>query len=215
MENKEIDFNEVKMRLKNGIYYILTALLSVVSIIVFPMLDNSNLTFTDTFPTTATGWTLWIIEKFIIIVMNILILNNFVAQAKQNIREHPNYIEANKILDKYKPKGYKPKSPHQYMSKLYLSKGGLLVVTTIASLLTIGEAVVNYNYMLLIATVVTIVFAIVFGVVSMKNTEVYWTSEYLDYARSVEYNKNKIEEKEIKKCLRLMEKNLETLKNKS
>lgn len=55
MEDKEINFQEIKNKLKNGIYYILTALLSIVSIIVFPMLDNSKLTFKDTFPTTPTG----------------------------------------------------------------------------------------------------------------------------------------------------------------
>ena len=214
-ENNEFDINEIKMKMKNGIYYILTALLSIVSIIVFPMLDNSNLTFKDTFPTTATGWTLWIIERVLIIVMNLLILNNFVLQARRNIKDNDNYIQANKILDKYKPKGYKPQSPSQYMSRMYLKKGGSLIITAAASLITIGEAAVNYNYLLLIATVVTIVFAIVFGVVAMHNTEMYWTTEYLDYAHMIEYNRNKIEEKEIKQCLQSMEYNIETCKSKS
>ena len=214
-ENNEFDINEIKMKMKNGIYYILTALLSIVSIIVFPMLDNSNLTFKDTFPTTATGWTLWIIERVLIIVMNLLILNNFVLQARRNIKDNDNYIQANKILDKYKPKGYKPQSPSQYMSRMYLKKGGSLIITAAASLITIGEAAVNYNYLLLIATVVTIVFAIVFGVVAMHNTEMYWTTEYLDYAHMIEDNRNKIEEKEIKQCLQSMECNIETCKSKS
>ena len=214
-ENNEFDINEIKMKMKNGIYYILTALLSIVSIIVFPMLDNSNLTFKDTFPTTATGWTLWIIERVLIIVMNLLILNNFVLQARRNIKDNDNYIQANKILDKYKPKGYKPQSPSQYMSRMYLKKGGSLIITAAASLITIGEAAVNYNYLLLIATVVTIVFAIVFGVVAMHNTEMYWTTEYLDYAHMIEDNRNKIEEKEIKQCLHSMECNIETYKSKS
>ena len=214
-ENNEFDINEIKMKMKNGIYYILTALLSIVSIIVFPMLDNSNLTFKDTFPTTATGWTLWIIERVLIIVMNLLILNNFVLQARRNIKDNDNYIQANKILDKYKPKGYKPQSPSQYMSRMYLKKGGSLIITAAASLITIGEAAVNYNYLLLIATVVTIVFAIVFGVVAMHNTEMYWTTEYLDYAHMIEDNRNKIEEKEIKQGLQSMECNIETDKSKS
>ena len=214
-ENNEFDINEIKMKMKNGIYYILTALLSIVSIIVFPMLDNSNLTFKDTFPTTATGWTLWVIERVLIIVMKLLILNNFVLQARRNIKDNDNYIQANKILDKYKPKGYKPQSPSQYMSRMYLKKGGSLIITAAASLITIGEAAVNYNYLLLIATVVTIVFAIVFGVVAMHNTEMYWTTEYLDYAHMIEDNRNKIEEKEIKQCLHSMECNIETYKSKS
>lgn len=214
-EDKEFNISEIKMKMKNGIYYILTAMLSTVAIIVFPMLDNSHLTFKDTFPTTITGWTLWIIERVLIIVMNLLILSNFILQARQNIKDNDNYIEANKILERYKPKNYKPKSPAQYMSQMYLKKGTSLVVTTAASLITIGEAVVSYNYLLLIATVVTIVFAIVFGVVAMKNTEMYWTTEFLDYAHMMEDNKNKIEEKEINQCLQSMECNIETYKSKS
>ena len=147
--------------------------------------------------------------------MNLLILNNFVLQARRNIKDNDNYIQANKILDKYKPKGYKPQSPSQYMSRMYLKKGGSLIITAAASLITIGEAAVNYNYLLLIATVVTIVFAIVFGVVAMHNTEMYWTTEYLDYAHMIEDNRNKIEEKEIKQCLQSMECNIETCKSKS
>ena len=195
-ENNEFDINEIKMKMKNGIYYILTALLSIVSIIVFPMLDNSNLTFKDTFPTTATGWTLWIIERVLIIVMNLLILNNFVLQARRNINAGAVRIDGVK------------------MSRMYLKKGGSLIITAAASLITIGEAAVNYNYLLLIATVVTIVFAIVFGVVAMHNTEMYWTTEYLDYAHMIEDNRNKIEEKEIKQCLQSMECNIETYKSK-
>ena len=97
---------------------------------------------------------------------------------------------------------------------LFRSKGSSLIITTLASLITIGEATINYNYLLLIATVVTIVFAIVFGVVAMKNTEMYWTTEYLDYAHMIEDNRNKIEEKEIKQCLQSMECNIETYKSK-
>ena len=78
---------------------------------------------------------------------------------------------------------------------MYLHKSITLTISTLASLIAIGEAAINYNYLLLIATAVTLIIAITFGYISMKATEEYWTSEYLDYAIMVE-------EKENKECLK-------------
>lgn len=214
MNEQEFDINAIKLKLKNGIYYILTAILSATAIIVFPLLDNSNISFKDAFPTTPEGWTFWIIERTLIIFMNIMILKNFVLQAKKNIANHPNYIEANEILKKNTPRNYKPKSPSSYLSKIFITKGSSLIITSSASLIAIGEATINYNYLLLLATIVTLVFSISFGIISMKNTEAYWTGEYLDYAKEVRENNNKITKKEVNECLKSITKNLETYKNK-
>lgn len=206
-EEKGIDIAKIKLKIKNGMYYILTALLSIVSIIVFPMLDNSQLTFRDAFPTNPTAWALWIVERVLIVFMNILIMSNFILQAKKNVKDNPNYIKAREILNKNKPKNYKPRSPGQFLSKMYVHKGVMLTISTLASLIAIGEAAINYNYLLLIATVVTIIIAITFGYISMKSTEEYWTNEYLDYAIYVEEERNK--------CLESETENLEVSKNKS
>ena len=74
-EDKGFDFAKFKLKLKNGMYYILTALLSIISLVVFPMLDNSQLSFRDAFPNTPTGWVLWIVERILIVFMNIMIMN--------------------------------------------------------------------------------------------------------------------------------------------
>ena len=206
-DDKGIDIAQIKLKLKNGMYYILTALLSIVSIIVFPMLDNSKLTFRDAFPNTPTAWVLWIVERVLIVFMNILIMSNFILQAKKNVKDDPNYIKARTILNKNKPKNYKPRSPVQFLSKMYIHKSVMLTISTLASLIAIGEAAINYNYLLLIATVVTIIIAITFGYISMKATEEYWTNEYLDYAIYVEEERNK--------CLKLETENSEVSKNKS
>ena len=207
-DEKGIDIAQIKLKLKNGMYYILTALLSIVSIIVFPMLDNSKLTFRDAFPNTPTAWVLWIVERVLIVFMNILIMSNFILQAKKNVKGDPNYIKAREILNKNKPKDYKPRSPSQFLTKMYLHKSITLTISTLASLIAIGEAAINYNYLLLIATAVTLIIAITFGYISMKATEEYWTGEYLDYAIMVE-------EKENKECLKLETENSEVSKNKS
>ena len=71
MEDKEL--TDIKLKLKQGVYYILVALLSITALIVFPMLDSSSLTFMDAFSHTPTGWTLWCIERTLIVVMKLLI----------------------------------------------------------------------------------------------------------------------------------------------
>ena len=205
MEDKEL--TDIKLKLKQGVYYILVALLSITALIVFPMLDSSSLTFMDAFPHTPTGWTLWCIERTLIVVMNLLILTLFVKQARVNVKDDENFKKANEILASFKPKQYKPISPAQYYSKLYARKGVTLAITTLASLIAIGDAIINYNYLLLIATAVTILFAIVFGVISMKDTELYLTTDYLTWAESIK--------KEKEECLKSTDTNLETCKNKS
>ena len=206
MEDKEL--TDIKLKLKQGVYYILVALLSITALIVFPMLDSSSLTFKDAFPHTPTGWTLWCIERILIVVMNLLILTLFVKQARANVKDNENFKKANEILASFKPKQYKPISPAQYYSKLYARKGITLAIATLASLIAIGDAVINYNYLLLIATAVTILLAIVFGIVSMKDTELYLSTDYLTWAESIK------KEKEEAKCLKSMDTNLETCKNK-
>lgn len=207
-DEKGFDLAQFKLKLKNGMYYILTALLSIISLVVFPMLDNSQLTFRDAFPNTPTAWILWIMERVLIVFMNIMIMSNFILQAKKNVKDDPNYIKAREILNKNKPKDYKPRSPSQFLTKMYLHKSITLTISTLASLIAIGEAAINYNYLLLIATAVTLIIAITFGYISMKATEEYWTGEYLDYAIMVE-------EKENNKCLKSETENSEVSKSKS
>lgn len=206
MEDKEL--TDIKLKLKQGVYYILVALLSITALIVFPMLDSSSLTFKNVFPSTPTGWAIWVIERTLIVVMNLLILTLFVKQARVNVKENENFKKANEILASFKPKEYKPISPAQYYSKLYARKGIALAITTLASLIAIGDAIINYNYLLLIATAVTILFAIVFGVISMKDTELYLSTDFLSWAESIKKEKEE-------KCLKSMDINLETCKNKS
>lgn len=206
MEDNEREL--LKLKFKQGIYYILVVVLSLTALIVFPMLDSSSITFKNAFPTTPTGWFIWALERTLIVVMNLLILTLFIKQARVNVKENANYKKAVEILERTKPKEYKPISPKAYYSKTYARKGTSLAFTTLASLFAIGDAVINYNYLLLIATAVTVIFAVTFGVVSMKDTEIYLTSDYLTWAEFIE------KEKQIK-CLQSMENNLGTLKNKS
>ena len=188
MEEKNI-----KEYIKLYIYYILIAIISTLSIVVFPILGagGNGADITASFPTTTVGWTLWIIVRVMIIVLNTLIFTNFLQQAKLNIKDNENYKKANNILLKYKSEVYAPRSPKDYLKGMYISRGIGLTITTIASLFAIGNAVLNYDYMLLIATIFTVIMSVVFGIMTMKRVEIYYITEYYDYALNIEIIKNK------------------------
>lgn len=204
----------LREQLKLYTYYILIAILSLLSVIVFPIL-NSTADISDTFPKDPTGWVMYCLIRVLVVVMNMLIFSNFLQQSKLNVKDEENYKRANEILGRCKPKDYHPRSPKQYLTKEYTVKGAFLVVGTVASLFVIGNAIINYDYMLLIATVFSVITSIVFGIMTMKKAEIYYVSEYLDYALLIEKKLNqKVTRKEIEECLQSMEKNTEILKSK-
>lgn len=204
----------LREQLKLYTYYILIAILSLLSVIVFPIL-NSTADISDTFPKDPTGWVMYCLIRVLVVVMNMLIFSNFLQQSKLNVKDEENYKRANQILGRCKPKDYHPRSPKQYLTKEYTVKGAFLVVGTVASLFVIGNAIINYDYMLLIATVFSVITSIVFGIMTMKKAEIYYVSEYLDYALLIEKKLNeKVTRKEIEECLQSMEKNTEILKSK-
>lgn len=204
----------LREQLKLYTYYILIAILSLLSVIVFPIL-NSTADISDTFPKDPTGWVMYCLIRVLVVVMNMLIFSNFLQQSKLNVKDEENYKRANEILGRCKPKDYHPRSPKQYLTKEYTVKGAFLVVGTVASLFVIGNAIINYDYMLLIATVFSVITSIVFGIMTMRKAEIYYVSEYLDYALLIEKKLNqKVTRKEIEECLQSMEKNTEILKSK-
>lgn len=176
---------ELKNKLRIYTYYILIGVLSILSVVVFPIL-NSTADIRNTFPKDPTGWTMYILIRVLVVMMNMMIFTNFLAQAKLNIKENENYKKANEILGKCRAKEYHPRSPQRYLGQTYAVKGTFLIITTIASLFVIGNAVLNYDYMILIATSFSVIMSIVFGIMTMRRVEVYYVSEYLDFAENIE-----------------------------
>ena len=125
--------------------------------------------------------------------MNLTIFTSFIQQAKVNIKDNPNYLKANEILQRHHPKEYRPRSESKYLGQTYTTKGISLALTTVASLFVIGSAILNYDYMILIATTFSVVTTIVMGIIQMRKTELYYTTEYYDYANYIE--KSQAEEK--------------------
>ena len=184
----------IKEQLRQFTYYIIIAAISLLTIVVFPLIGSgSSITIEECFPTTQVGWIIYIIERVLVIVMNLTIFTSFIQQAKVNIKDNPNYLKANEILQRHHPKEYRPRSESKYLGQTYTTKGISLALTTVASLFVIGSAILNYDYMILIATTFSVITTIVMGVIQMRKTELYYTTEYYDYARYIE-NVQKTEE---------------------
>ena len=184
----------IKEQLRQFTYYIIIAAISLLTIIVFPLIGSgSSISIEQCFPTTQVGWIIYIIERVLVILMNLTIFTSFIQQAKVNIKDNPNYLKANEILQRHHPKEYIPRSESKYLGQTYTTKGISLALTTVASLLVIGSAILNYDYMILIATTFSVVTTIVMGIIQMRKTELYYTTEYYDYANYIE--KSQAEEK--------------------
>lgn len=176
---------EIKRKLNAWAYYIITALISAIALIVPPIcIGGVQGNVGVYFPSDASGWTLWGISNGSIVIINLCILTLFKLQAKRNCENDPSYIKANGILGNLKGKGKdsRPRSPLQINSHDYVTKGVSLVMTSIASFIAIGSIVLNFDAMAFLSAMISVISAICMSWVTMIRNEEYWRNEYLLYA---------------------------------
>ena len=187
---------QVKEKLRQNLYYIIIAVLSVGVLLIFPFL-HSDLSAGLLFPTTTAGWFLFWFEKISMTAINLVIFSSFKRQGKVNVQNNDKYKEANEILNKVKSKKYNPLSPGQYQARSYGKKGTTLVVSTMTSLVAITNMLLKFDYLALISYGITLVMAIIFGVFAMKSDELYWTGDYYYWAL-----KKQEEAKSLDECIK-------------
>ena len=172
-------------------YYIVIAVLSILTLCVFPFL-GSSVSASIQFPTTKSGWVIWGVKNGSICLINMIIFHSFVKQGKLNIKDNPTYLQALAILSSIKPKktDKRAPSPVKYHASVYTRKGLSLVVTSFLSLLVFGEAILRLDYVALISYAITLIIGIVFGILQMKDEEYYWTSTFLTYAKQQKQEDN-------------------------
>lgn len=184
-EKKEDDQIEqrdsVKQSLKQGMYYIIIAVISFISVVFLPML-GSTLGLGWKLPDTTAGWVVWGISRAIVATINVLLFHSFMEQAKLNIKDNEHYKEAQDILVKVKRKEHKPKSPAQWNAAQYGKKGVSIFLASAMSVVAIGQAVLSYDWATALAYLFTLGMGIIFGIMQMKKAESYWTTEYYEYA---------------------------------
>lgn len=222
---------QMKEKVNEYAYYIMIMLVTVLTIFVPPLLLGAiSGDFALNFPSTVSGWIVWIITNVSTSIANISILVFFKLQAKKNCINHPNFIEANKILSKISGEkiNFIPRSPTKMNSQEYIKKVATIIVFTLASFIAVTSIVISFDVNVLISTLISVIVTLVVSWSSMLKNEEYWTNEYLMYATYIEEKlkaqesleepeneESKELEGEQEQCLNSETESLTTFKNKS
>lgn len=177
------------------LYYILVGILSFVALVFLPFF-GSELGMGFTFPTTAAGWVVYVVQQALMSLVNILIFHSFICQSYVNVKDDPNYKEAQKILNSFDTKEYIPMTLQQFNRKEYGKKGVAIFIGTLLGGFALTQAILSYDYVRMLAYLFTIIFGIIFGIYEMKKYELYLTTEYL---KSALYQQRKRTEEEMAK----------------
>ena len=182
-EDKQIEQEDdsIRQTLKQGMNYIIIAVISLISVVFLPMV-GTTLGLGWKLPDTTAGWVVWGVSRAIVATINVLLFHSFMEQAKLNIKDNEHYKEAREILVKVKKKEHKPKSPAQWNAAQYGKKGTTIFLSSAMSVVAIGQAVLSYEWATALAYLFTLGMGIIFGIMQMKKAETYWTTEYYEYA---------------------------------
>ena len=173
--------NEAREKAKQNMYYILIGIISFISVAFLPMV-GSTVGLGWKLPDTPTGWVVWAISRLIIATINVLIFYSFMEQAKLNVAKDPHYIEATEILLKAKKADHTPRSPQKWQALQYGKRGTKIFISSAMSVVALGQAILSFDWVSMLAFICTIAMGIVFGVLQIKKAEAYWTDEFYRYA---------------------------------
>lgn len=60
-------------------------------------------------------------------------------------------------------------------------KGSTVFLTTLLGTIALTQAILTFDIVVFLATVFSLIMAVVFGIISMKKVEIYWTEEFVNY----------------------------------
>lgn len=164
-------------------YYVIIGVISMVALFFLPMI-GSEAGLAWKIPTTTAGWIVYVVSKLLVATINSLIFHCFILQAKINIQDDAKYIEAIKILDEVLPLNTDDfRSPSEYFRTTYGKKGLTIFVTSVLSAVGLTQAVLTFDWISMLTYFFTILMGVIFGVLQMNQTEIYWTSEFWRYAK--------------------------------
>lgn len=171
------------------IYYSVIVVLTLVAITFLPLIgldQQGQINFNA--PATVMGWVIWGVSKGCICVVNYLIFHFFVLQGKDNIKDDSRFIDGLNRLNKYRIKDHKPISPFTLERSAYLKKGGTVLLTTALSLFALPSLVLQFSLVSFLSVLFSMIMAIAFGIMAMRETEKRWTvqlQEYVDYIETI------------------------------
>ena len=188
-------------KVRQWLYYFIIGIISFISLTFLPMI-GSEVGLGWNIPNTTVGWIVWVAIKLIVSILNVLIFHCFMCQAKLNIKDNEKYKEARDILQNMKDKEVLPRSPRKWNVEQYGMKGTTIFIGTALGTVALTQAILSFDYVSMLTYLFTIVLGLIFGTLSMKNAEEYWTSEYWEYAqmrKKSEQCNDEVDKKEIYK----------------
>lgn len=191
-----MDEQNLREKFSLNFYYCLIFLLSLLVMTVAPMFTpsaNTDLGISAIFPHSVIGWAIYVCTKVFVGVVNLLLFHCFVKQARINVKDNEKYLAACKIYEMYHPREYNPRGPKQYFGQLYRKKGVMIFLTSMLSAVVLTNAILSFDVTAFVTYCMTIVMGLVFGILKMKEVEVYWTGEFYDSAMKL---KNKYQNQE-------------------
>ena len=208
-------YNEEKSKarreaFKNYKNYGIIIVLTLITVTIFPLMGTS-VGMEANYPNTIAGWVVWSVIKIALCVDNVFIFQAFVDQAELNVQYEPRYIEAREIVRKYRIGKYNPMSPEERKKKMLSKK---IIITVLTSLISVAltEAILHYNFADLIAYTISMIMAVVFGILSMADQEKYWVEEFYDYAITIK-EEEEAKEKQKQAELKAFQEELKNDKN--
>lgn len=181
----------MKFSIRQYEYYIIIGVVSIIALLFLPLI-GSEAGLSWNIPNTPTGWVVFVVSKLMVAGINILIFHCFNMQGKENIKGHPLYLEALKIMDQeIKSSEYAPKAPEVWTRKVYGKKCTTVFCTSLLSAVGLTQAVLTFDWLSMLTYLFTITMGVIFGFLQMNEAEEYWTSEFWRYAQQLKKETNK------------------------
>ena len=173
---------QLKEELKSKINFIVIGFTSFIAMAVIPFLTtafnegNDKEIIDKVFPDSTIGWTIWVLFRSMISIINMCIFVAFVNQGKLNVKDNQDYVTSREkwieiqIYNGKRSKKAKtaiPLTPSQHYAKLYSIKGLSLAIGSFASCFTFTFMILNWDLATFIGLVITVAFALVLGFLQM------------------------------------------------
>ena len=165
--------------------YFIIGILAAIAVFFLPMLGTSvGLAFVV--PNTVAGWIVYVSTKLCIVVINLLIYDQFMKRAKINVRDDPKFVEAERILNE-ELDGIDDALPADYyIRRMYRSKMTSTAIFTLLGVFGFTNAILTFDWVSMLSYTFTIIMALTFGWISMGEAEVIWIEQHYKYAKRVE-----------------------------
>ena len=173
---------EAKVRITDYINYIIVVVACLLAGIVPPFLGTvAGLGLC--FPTTAAGWIVWTVLQVCNSIANCLIFYALTEQGKDTAKKLPSYAAAIALLRQHNiSKEVLLISPQEWEQRGWKKKVAWMAIGTLVGGVALTQAALTFDAMRFIVQIISITFAILFGLFHMKEAEYKYSDYYLEYA---------------------------------